>query len=256
MYKTVLVTGGFDPIHSGHISYLREASKLGKRLIVGLNSDDWLARKKGRAFLPYEERKQIVEGLEMVDSSLLFNDDDDSACDAIDKILRDTTDTVVFANGGDRNGENTPEYIKYKNHPDVEFAFNVGGEKTNSSSWILNRWRNDRFAERDWGQWKVYDEGKGWKVKQLVIYPGQALSNQKHNDRSEHWWVLEGNVQIDLRWDDGRSPDWQIQMLSRNTDFIIPSGVWHKTSNIGTDLAVIVETQFGDRCEESDIIRK
>ena len=62
MYKTVLVTGGFDPIHSGHISYLREASKLGKRLIVGLNSDDWLARKKGRAFLPYEERKQIVEG--------------------------------------------------------------------------------------------------------------------------------------------------------------------------------------------------
>mgnify|MGYP001342962797 CR=1 FL=1 len=112
------------------------------------------------------------------------------------------------------------------------------------------------FAGDLYRMYSKYSEGKGWKVKQLVIYPGQALSNQKHNDRSEHWWVLEGNVQIDLRWDDGRSPDWQIQMLSRNTDFIIPSGVWHKTSNIGTDLAVIVETQFGDRCEESDIIRK
>lgn len=253
MSKTVLVTGGFDPIHSGHISYLREAARLGNRLVVGLNTDEWLARKKGRAFLPYEERKTIVEGLEMVDWTLPFNDDDDSACDAIDRILKDTMDTVVFANGGDRNGENTPEYIKYKNHPDVEFAFNVGGEKVQSSSWILNRWRNDRFAERDWGQWKVYDEGKGWKVKQLVIYPGQSLSNQKHNHRRENFWVLEGKIQIDLEWDDGR---WQIQVLHQNTDFCIPQGVWHKTTNIGDELAVIAEIQFGEKCEESDIIRK
>lgn len=220
---------------------------------MGLNTDEWLARKKGRAFLPYEERKAIVEGLEMVDWTLPFNDDDGSACDAIDRILKDTMDTVVFANGGDRNGENTPEYAKYKNHPDVDFVFNVGGEKTNSSSWILNRWRNDRFAERDWGQWKVYDEGTGWKLKQLVIYPGQSLSNQKHNHRRENFWVLEGEIQIDLEWDDGR---WQIQILHPNTDFCIPQGVWHKTTNIGTKPAVIAEIQFGDYCQESDIERK
>lgn len=253
MSKIVLVTGGFDPIHSGHISYLRDASRLGDRLVVGLNTDGWLERKKGRAFLPYEERKTIVEGLEMVDWTIPFNDDDNSACDAIDRILKDTIDTVVFANGGDRNGENTPEYFKYKNHPDVEFAFNVGGEKSNSSSWILNRWRNDRFAERNWGQWKVYDENRGWKVKQLSINPGQSLSNQMHEKRSEHWYVLEGEIQIELEWPDGR---WQIQMLSQNTNFTIPVGVWHKTTNIGETQAKICEIQFGEKCDESDIFRK
>jgi cytidyltransferase-like protein len=253
MGKIVLITGGFDPIHSGHISYLKEASKLGDRLVVGLNSDDWLARKKGRAFLPYVERKAIVEGLQMVDWTIAFNDDDGSACDAIERILADTMDTVVFANGGDRNGENTPEYLRYKNIPDVEFVFNVGGDKTNSSSWILNRWRNDRFANRDWGQWKVYDEGLSWKVKQLTIDHGCSLSNQKHNNRSEHWYVLEGRIQIDLEWEDGTK---ESKILDANMTYTIDVGVWHKTTNIGTKPAVIAEIQFGGRCEESDIERK
>lgn len=252
MYKIVLVTGGFDPIHSGHISYLRAAAELGDRLVVGLNSDEWLARKKGRAFLPLEERKIIVEGLEMVDRCIVFDDSDNSACLAIDSILGDTMDTVVFANGGDRNDVNTPEYARYQNHPDVEFEFNVGGGKTNSSSWILNRWRNERFAERTWGQWKVYDEGLGWKVKQLVVYPGQSLSNQKHEFRNEHWHVLEGGVDIHLEYPDKKS----VISLAAHTKFIIPQGVWHRTVNNGKKNAVILETQYGKKCEESDIIRK
>ena len=103
MSKIVLVTGGFDPIHSGHISYLTQAKALGNRLVVGLNSDEWLSRKKGKAFLPYKERVAIVEALKVVDWIVEFDDSDDSAINAIDKILSDTMDTVVFANGGDRN---------------------------------------------------------------------------------------------------------------------------------------------------------
>ena len=142
--KIVLVTGGFDPIHSGHIYYLNDAKKLGYKLIVGLNSDEWLRRKKGNNFLSLEERKLIVENLKPVDYAIDFNDEDGSACDAIEKILCDTWDTVVFANGGDRNNTNTPEYAKYKKHPDVEFAFNVGGsDKKNSSSKILADWQNN-----------------------------------------------------------------------------------------------------------------
>ena len=246
--KIVLVTGGFDPIHSGHISYLRAASQLGNKLVVGLNTDEWLARKKGRSFLPYEERKIIVEGLEMVDWTIPFVDDDNSACDAIDRILKDTMDTVVFANGGDRNGENTPEYAKYKNHPDVEFAFDVGGEKIQSSSKILNRWRNDRFAERDWGQWKVYDEAKEWKVKQLVIYPGQSLSNQKHAKRNEFWHVLSGQCVLKLE-------DKDI-ILNANDSYSINKNEWHQGTNVGDILCNILEIQYGEECIESDIERQ
>jgi len=87
MNRIVLVTGGFDPIHSGHIAYLEAAKRLGDMLIVGINSDAWLERKKGQAFMPSEERQKIVESLSCVDSVLLFNDDDGSACDAINKCL-------------------------------------------------------------------------------------------------------------------------------------------------------------------------
>ena len=83
MKNIVLVTGGFDPIHSGHIAYFKAARQLGDMLIVGLNSDAWLTRKKGRPFMPFDERQSIIQNLNCVDQCLLFNDDDGSAKEAI-----------------------------------------------------------------------------------------------------------------------------------------------------------------------------
>jgi len=142
MSDIVLVTGGFDPIHSGHISYLKEASKLGSKLIVGLNSDEWLARKKGKRFLPFEERATILESIRYVNRVIGFDDSKDDACSAIFKILstHGSGTKVIFANGGDRIDANTPEYKIYKDTPWVRFAFGVGGNKTNSSSDILNNY--------------------------------------------------------------------------------------------------------------------
>lgn len=135
--KIVLVTGGFDPIHSGHIEYFREAKALGDVLIVGINSDEWLTRKKGRAFMPVTERLCIIRALDMVDACILFNDTDGTAIDAIKKLQKlYPTDIIVFANGGDRTAENIPEM----DVPNVEFVFNVGGSKTASSSDFLQRW--------------------------------------------------------------------------------------------------------------------
>ncbi len=71
----VLVTGGFDPIHSGHIEYFKYAKKLGDKLVVGLNSDKWLVQKKGSAFLPINERTEIVSNLSVVDETIEFEDD-------------------------------------------------------------------------------------------------------------------------------------------------------------------------------------
>jgi len=81
---TVLVTGGFDPLHSGHIAYFKEARTLGNKLVVGVNSDEWLARKKGRAFMDFEVRKAILQSIQYVDQVISFDDSDDTAINAID----------------------------------------------------------------------------------------------------------------------------------------------------------------------------
>lgn len=138
--KIVIVTGGFDPIHSGHISYLRAARKIGDLLVVGVNSDPWLVRKKGKNFLPFEERATIIEAIKGVDHVISFDDEDGSAKDAIHKVRMMYPDAhLIFANGGDRNGKNIPEMDYHDNN--LSFVFGVGGEdKKNSSSWILQKW--------------------------------------------------------------------------------------------------------------------
>ena len=141
MTTVSLVTGGFDPIHSGHIAYFKAAKELGHSLCVGVNSDDWLTRKKGKPFMNIDERLSIIKELKCVDLAIEFRDKDDSACDAIEMAL-EVYDNVVFCNGGDRGSMNTPEYNRYKDDKRVEFKFGVGGEdKKNSSSWILERWK-------------------------------------------------------------------------------------------------------------------
>ena len=138
-YKKVsLVTGGFDPIHSGHISYFSRAKDFSDFLVVGLNTEEWLTKKKGQYFQSWKERAEIISHLTMVDAVITVPDDDKgSACGAIAKCL-EIADTVVFCNGGDRGKSNTPETDKYGNDPRVQFEFGIGGDnKMNSSSWIL-----------------------------------------------------------------------------------------------------------------------
>ena len=136
--KLTLVSGGFDPIHSGHISYFKKAKDLSDYLVVGLNSEEWLTRKKGQYFQSWEERAKIIRHLNMVNAVISWDDEDDSACGAIAKCL-EIAETVIFANGGDRGKVNTPEVDKYGDHPRIEFAWGIGGDdKMNSSSWILH----------------------------------------------------------------------------------------------------------------------
>lgn len=136
--RVVIVTGGFDPLHEGHIEFFKEARKLGDHLVVGINSDAWLERKKGYYVQPFKTRMAIIENLRMVTMPIEFNDDDNSARDAILRVKKfwGPNFDYVFANGGDRTKENIPEM----DVADVEFVFGVGGEnKMNSSSWMINR---------------------------------------------------------------------------------------------------------------------
>lgn len=144
MNTIVVVSGGFDPIHSGHIEYFKSARMFGMRLYVGVNSDNWLTRKKGNFFMPFEERLKIVQSIRYVDQAMGFNDDDDSAASLIRSIRRDNPDTLlIFANGGDRIGGTRQSELEMQAADDKTiFAVGVGGiKKMNSSSDILKRWK-------------------------------------------------------------------------------------------------------------------
>jgi len=140
MNKVVIVTGGFDPLHEGHIEYFKAARALGDHLVIGINSDEWLTRKKGAAFQSWKTRESIIKNLKMVTQVIDFDDSDNNAIDAIvkTKAYWGPNHHYIFANGGDRTKDNIPEMSV----EDVEFAFSVGGDdKMNSSSWILNKWK-------------------------------------------------------------------------------------------------------------------
>ena len=139
-----LVTGGFDPIHSGHIKYFEDAKTFSDHLVVGLNSDQWLINKKGQYFQTWKERANIISHLDMVNMVIDWDDTDNSACKAIEKCFQ-LTNKIYFANGGDRAEDNTPELDAFENDDRVLFIWGVGGNnKINSSSWILDNYYQKR----------------------------------------------------------------------------------------------------------------
>lgn len=249
--KIVVISGGFDPVHTGHIDYFHAARKLGDMLVVGINSDAWLERKKGRAFMPMTERFSIINAMKPVDHTVEFDDSDGSACALLEHIKRvHPDDEIIFANGGDRTKENIPEMSV----TGVTFAFGVGGEyKRNSSSWILEEWKAPK-TERVWGYYRVLHEVPGMKVKELTVEPGQSLSMQRHSHRAEYWMVSEGECVVNSQMDSGYrlAP----RRLSRHQEFKILVGEWHQLTNPFDQPCKIVEIQYGGRCVEDDIERQ
>jgi len=254
MRTIVLVTGGFDPIHSGHIEYFKAAKKLGDLLVVGVNSDAWLTRKKGSPFMPWEERATIVASLYDVDRVINFDDNDNSAKDAIRKAREIfPNDKIIFANGGDRTKENIPEMDIVDSN--LEFLFGVGGEnKMNSSSWILQEWKAPK-TDRVWGYYRVlHEQGQEVKLKELTVDPGKCLSMQRHKDRGEHWFVAEGTATV---YSLNRSTDVELKGTYEKFESLhISKTEWHQLCNEADVPLKIIEIQYGDNCIEDDIERK
>jgi cytidyltransferase-like protein len=249
--KIIIVSGGFDPIHSGHIAIFKEARALGDKLVIALNSDEWLINKKGAYFMPFNERRAVLENLSFVDMVIDFADDDKgSASNAIIKLQEMyPDDEIVFANGGDRNKKNIPEMTMNG----VDFAFGIGGDyKKNSSSWILKKWKY-YHEERIWGSFSNLFQEKKVKVKELVVQPNQGTSFQKHFKRNEIWLVSKGQALVLYSKD---HPDnKQSTKLDTFDHFFAPVKQWHQITNPYNDPCHIIEIQYGDACEEDDIER-
>ena len=144
MSRTIaIVSGGFDPIHPGHIMMMEECKKFSDYLIVGLNSDVWLTRKKGNFFMDMKHRSYVVSRLKVVDETMEFNDDDNSASDLLKKVVEKYPGTkVVFANGGDRSDPSKVKELEIAEKLKIELKFGVGGShKESSSSDLLGRWK-------------------------------------------------------------------------------------------------------------------
>jgi cytidyltransferase-like protein len=250
--KIIIVSGGFDPIHSGHIAYINSAKALGDRLIVALNSDQWLINKKGSNFLPFYERKTIIENLKNVDEIVDFEDDEHgSASNALIKIKNKyPNDEIYFCNGGDRNVGNIPEM----NIDGIEFIFSVGGDnKANSSSWILKNWQYPS-EERLWGKfYNLYQDSQSIKVKELIVYPKQGMSFQRHFKRNEIWLVSKGKCLVNYS---NESPDIiDSKILETHDSFFVNVESWHQITNPFDEECKIIEIQYGDDTVEDDIER-
>ena len=250
--KMIIVSGGFDPIHSGHIAYFKSARRHGDKLVVALNSDAWLENKKGKFFMPFNERKAIIESMSCVDEVIDFDDDDKgSAINALEKVKTlYPNDNLFFANGGDRTNSNIPEMSV----SGIEFLFSVGGDdKKNSSSWILKNWQY-YHEERLWGSFYNLFEEEQVKVKELIVDSGKGMSFQKHFKRHEIWMVSKGSCIVNYSKDD---PDNKKSIqLNKFDHYLVPLGEWHQITNPFDETCHLIEIQYGEECVEDDIERK
>ncbi len=243
--KTIVVSGGFDPVHVGHLEMLENAKKLGNHLIVILNSDRFLKEKKGFVFMKYKERKKILKGFSCVDEVIKCIDRDNTVCATL-KMLSDKNKVDIFANGGDRKAiSDIPEYEICKNN-NIEMVFDVGGDKIQSSSDLTKQFTNYK-EDRPWGNFENLLEEKNYKLKKLIIFPKQQISFQFHKFRQEKWFVVKGRGYVHIG-------DKKFE-CKKGSFFEIFKEQTHSIENTGKLNLEIIEFQFGEKVLEEDIVR-
>jgi cytidyltransferase-like protein len=186
-----MCSGGFDPLHAGHVEYLRRAADLGD-VVVALNSDAWLMRKKGYVFMPWEQRAAVLRALRHVEEVVAVNDADGTVCEAVARLRPD-----VFANGGDRTGaDNTPE-AELCRRMGIRLAWGLGA-KIASSSDLVRQAAPERAVPAPWGTYTVLEYGPGYRVKRLDLDAGKRTSLQRHFERAEDMMLVSGAASLEL----------------------------------------------------------
>ena len=243
--KRIVVSGGFDPVHIGHLRMFERAKQLGDHLNVILNSDQFLLKKKGYKFMDFQERREIILGFECVDEVTESVDKDETVCKTIEMLAK-KNEIDVFANGGDREKANDLPEAKICEENNIQMVFGIGGEKIQSSSILTNSFLNYN-EKRPWGIFENIHTDESFLVKRLVVNPGEKLSSQFHNHREEYWIVVKGKGKVTI--------SEKIFDAKIGSTFHIKEKEIHRLENSGKDPLVIIEVQIGDFISEEDIIR-
>ena len=248
-YNYALLSGGFDPVHVGHLAMIKEANEIAEEVVILLNSDKWLKRKKGKPFMVESQRAQILEEFESVSRVIIqMDDDDDSSNNAITSFAKNNPKkTICYCNGGDRSNEKKIREAAVCKENNVDLIFGIGGvHKLESSSNLTKNYLSE-IEIRPWGNFHIIAKGNGYQIKEMNVNPKNKQSLQKHKHRSEYWQVIEGEGKVYLE-------DSEIK-LKPGDNIFIPKGSLHRLENTHSHNLLIVEIQIGKIISEDDIER-
>jgi D-beta-D-heptose 7-phosphate kinase/D-beta-D-heptose 1-phosphate adenosyltransferase len=258
--RLVATSGGFDPLHVGHLRCFQASAELVKEndchgLVVIVNGDGWLRRKKGQPFMPCQERMEIIAGIEGIDWVVEWDDGGPTVTGAIDKLQ-----PVMFTKGGDRKqgGPVTDDDYRSSNVPEFalcgkigcKVVFSVGGGKIQSSSHLTKdilptEWTGLR-KEKPWGYevwWTPQGPQSPYAGKILVVNPGERMSLQYHEKKEETCLVLSGQLRVEGDVE---------TVLGPGQVFHVPTGQVHRFGALGGVPCVLVEVSTNDM---EDVVR-
>ena len=247
-YDYALVSGGFDPVHVGHLRMFQDAKNLSDKVILLLNNDEWLVKKKGKPFMNEAQRKEILGEFKSISKVIIQTSSEKSSNKAIEEfVLNNPNKTICYCNGGDRsNIKNIPE-AEICQKLGVNLEFGVGGEDKIESSSQLTKNYLGNVEKRPWGNYHVIAKNKGYQIKEIKVLKESKLSLQKHSNRSEFWQIVKGESKITIENNE--------YYLKEKEYIYIPNNTIHRIENIGEKDLIFIEIQLGENLKEEDIIR-
>lgn len=247
-YDYALVSGGFDPVHVGHLRMFQDASKISDKVILLLNNDEWLIKKKGKPFMNQNQRKEILNEFKSIAKVIIQTSGDKSSSRAIEEFVSNNPNkSICYCNGGDRSNIGNIHESEICKKLGVNLEFGVGGEEKVESSSQLTKNYLGNIEERPWGNYHIIAKNLGYQIKEIRVSQGSKLSLQKHKNRSEFWQIVEGKSKITIKNNE--------YYLKEKEHIYIPKNTVHRIENTGNKELVFIEIQLGEILKEDDIIR-
>ncbi len=247
-YDIALVSGGFDPVHLGHLKMFQDAKRISKKVVLLLNNDEWLTKKKGKPFMNQNQRKEILSEFKSISEVIIQTSSDPSSSSAIKEFAKKNRDKLIcYCNGGDRSSiKNIREY-DVCNKLGIDLQFGIGGDKKIESSSDLTKNYLGEIEKRPWGSYHIIAKNSGYQIKEIKVSINSKLSLQKHNNRAEFWQIIDGECFAIV----GKEK----YELKNNDHIYIPRDTIHRIENTGKKELIFIEIQLGNDIKEDDILR-
>tara|TARA_B100001063_G_scaffold126569_1_gene118259 strand:- start:18 stop:797 length:780 start_codon:yes stop_codon:yes gene_type:complete len=247
-YDYALVSGGFDPVHVGHLRMFQDAKNLSNKVILLLNNDEWLIKKKGKPFMNQNQRKEILEEFKSITEVIIQTSSEKSSSRAIEEFVNNNSNkSICYCNGGDRSNIKNILESDICKKLGVSLEFGIGGEEKVESSSQLTKNYLGNVEKRPWGNYHIIAKNTGYQIKEIKVNQKSKLSLQKHESRSEFWQIVRGKSKITI--------ENQEHFLKEKEHIYIPKKTIHRIENIGKEDLIFIEIQLGENLKEEDIIR-